>query len=68
MGRNCYGLKVPVTSGRTQQVKPQIQLQCYPVYPLIFINDLLHNTRSSVHLFADGCVLYIETYIQFRTV
>ena len=49
--------------------KPQIQSQCYPVYPrdrsyvgpvlfLIFINDLSDNIRSSVRLFADDCVLY----------
>ena len=29
-----------------------------PILFLIFINDLLDNIRSSVHLFADDCVLY----------
>ena len=32
-----------------------------PVLFLIFINDLPENIRSSVRLFADDCVLYIET-------
>ena len=30
----------------------------WPVFFLIFINDLPDNIRSSVHLFADYCVLY----------
>ena len=29
---------------------------------LIFINDLLDNIRSSVRLFADDCVLYMNIY------
>ena len=43
---------VPVLSGVTQG------LVIGPVLFLIFINDLPDNIRSSVHLFADDCVLY----------
>ena len=45
--------------------KPQIQSRSFPkgsiigtVIFLIFINDLPENVRSSVRLFAGGCVLY----------
>ena len=33
-----------------------------PILFLIFINDLLDNIRSSVHMFADDCVLYRNIY------
>ena len=45
-------------------VKPQIQSLFYPVYtrmsvlgPILFLNDLRDNIKSSVRLFADDCVL-----------
>ena len=47
---------VPVLSG-----VPKVSVLC-PVLFLIFINDLPDNIRSSVHLFADDCVLYRNIY------
>ena len=45
-----------------------------PILFLMFINDLTDNINSTVHIFADGCVLYrnirrsekTNTYMYFR--
>ena len=66
----------PWLSGRTQQVVLEGQasdsvivlsgvpqgLVLGPILFLIFINDLPDNTRSSVRLFAEDCVLYRNIY------
>ena len=55
---------VPVLSGVSQG------LALRQILFFIFINDFPDNMRSSVLLFADDCVLYmnIHEYIHFRTV
>ena len=65
-----------INSGRTQQVVLDGQASdpvpvlssvpqgsvLGPILFLIFLNNLLDNIRSSVPLFADDCVLYMNIY------